>query len=147
MKNTRRRKLESWDQRQIAVKRELVCLEGVIGKISAGFIINELMQQHDLVTPIQLCGRFNLATYPLPFGTYFPDFTQPQPSLTVAWTQHSHNRKSWRLSIKRKSCTYKPELADYQWQAYSSVVPQRTCCSPAAANHWNREKRSDSGGL
>lgn len=41
--------------------------------------------------------------------------------------------------LKEKSCTYKPGLAGYQWPAYSSGAPPRTCCSPVAANHWNRQ--------
>lgn len=61
------------------------------------------------------------------------DTAQPQPQeLEIV------NKKKEK---KKKSCTYKPELAGSQWPAYSSGEPLRTCCSPAAANHWKRQKQ------
>lgn len=98
--------------------------------------------------PIQLCTR-----WPLPPIT----LARQNRSLLlgVAWTQHSRDRERLETVNKlekkegeggrerQKSCTYKPELAGSQWPAYSSGEPLRTCCSPAAANHWNgqRERR------
>lgn len=51
----------------------------------------------------------------------------------------SHDCRSWKLSIKNKH-TYKRELACSRWPAYSSEEPLRTCCSPVAADPWERRK-------
>lgn len=122
------------------------------------FIINDIMVQLDLLMRVgseswsDSCVECRIQLY-----THCP-----LPPITLASHNHSlcsllpgHSTatttRGWRLSIKKeggvqggerkKSCTYKPELAGSQWPAYSSGEPLRTCCSPAAANHWNGQKR------
>lgn len=101
----------------------------------------------------QLCRMSNSAVHPLASATDYSRLAEPQPALAVAWTQHSRNCERLETVNKfekkergggrerKKGCTYKPELAGSQWPAYSSGEPRRTCCSPAAANHWNGQRK------
>lgn len=143
----RERHAENWENKVDVVnvgRGEMKC------ESRPEFIINDITRLLDLLTcltwlwePVrQLRWMLNTSSYtrcplpPIPLPSH-------NRSLCSLLPGHStdHNHKSCRLSIKKKSCTYKPELAGSQWPAYSSGAPLRTCCSPVAANRWSRQKQ------